>query len=260
MTDERPRVPQPHGFVVGVLGASGGLGASTIATVLSVRASMAGHPALLVDAHPWGGGLDVLLGLDSAPGLRWPDFGASRGEIDVTGVLARLPSARGCRVLSWDRSPSRASAHTGVGLVASLTHGTALTVIDVPGPESSDAALWWGTCDHVVLLCGSGVRQVATAAVVLEALESAAAGSSEGDLGAGSPSIRGVLREQAAGSPDRDTVSAILGLPLLGSIKHDARVESAVAAGEAVGVRTSPMTHLCDEILADILPSRRRAA
>src|SRR5439155_20698900 len=66
------------GQVVAVLGGRGGAGASVLAAGLAVTAARGGLRALLVDADPLGGGVDLALGCQS-----------------VTGDLT---------VLSWDRS------------------------------------------------------------------------------------------------------------------------------------------------------------
>lgn len=68
-------------LTVGVIGGRGGAGASTLACALAVTAARGGERAMLVDADPLGGGLDVLLGGESAEGLRWPDFAGSRGRV-----------------------------------------------------------------------------------------------------------------------------------------------------------------------------------
>ena len=59
-----------RGAVVAVMGGRGGAGASVFATALAQTAS----DALLVDADPWSGGIDLVLGTESEPGLRWPDL------------------------------------------------------------------------------------------------------------------------------------------------------------------------------------------
>src|SRR5262249_29180501 len=51
-----------HGRVVAVLGGRGGAGASVLAAGLAVTAGRAGLRALLVDADPLGGGVDLVLG------------------------------------------------------------------------------------------------------------------------------------------------------------------------------------------------------
>ena len=74
--------------VIGVSSGCGGAGASVFAAVL---AACADPPALLLDADPTGGGLDVLLGCEQLPGPRWPDLRLRGGTLDPAGLLAALP-------------------------------------------------------------------------------------------------------------------------------------------------------------------------
>ena len=64
----------PRLTLVGVLGAVGGAGTSTLACWLADRAAHEDRPAVLVDADRGGCGIDVLLGLEDQDGLRWPDL------------------------------------------------------------------------------------------------------------------------------------------------------------------------------------------
>src|SRR4051812_31742331 len=61
-----------RGVTVALVGGRGGAGTSTLACALAHRASRA-SPTLLVDTDPVGGGLDLVLGAEGHPGLRWPD-------------------------------------------------------------------------------------------------------------------------------------------------------------------------------------------
>lgn len=53
-----------------VVGASGGVGASTFSCVVARRAQRRGISTALVDLRPWSGGLDFALGAEAEPGLR----------------------------------------------------------------------------------------------------------------------------------------------------------------------------------------------
>lgn len=249
--------------VIGVVAASGGLGASTVAAALAVRGACEGLATLLIDAHPYGGGLDVCLGLDTEPGLRWPDLASVRGDIDARAVLERLPAVRQCRVLSWDRTAPTALTNQGLSIATGLIAAAHLSVIDLPGPEAAGAAGWWGLCDDIVLLCGCGVRQVAAAAVVLERLEVfplaalVPSGVKPGSAlsprpAARKPQVHGVVAE-GAGRADRDRAAAILGLPLLGAMPRDPGVEAALTSGEPIGQRPSPVAKLATGLLGEIL-------
>lgn len=250
--------------VIGVVGATGGLGASSLATALAVRASCHGLASLLIDGDPNGGGLDVCLGLDTEPGLRWPDLTSARGDIDAGALLEDLPSVGQCRVLSWDRVTSPAPADGGLTIASALTQAANLSVIDLPGPGIAGAAQWWALTDDIVLVCGYGVRQMAAAAVALERLEMGSLSPQTRHLfgsfptDPSTPRIHGVVRS-GAGKVDRDRAAAILGLPLLRLLPRDAGVEGALTRGEPVGQRLGPIAKLSDELLGDILGWARAA-
>ena len=90
IADTGEGVPR-DGAVVAVVGAGGGAGASTFAATLAVAAASRSLRVLLVDGDRSGGGLDVLLGMEDATGIRWPDL------VEARGRLGRPRSTRGCR-------------------------------------------------------------------------------------------------------------------------------------------------------------------
>ena len=93
------------GSVLVVVGASGGVGASSLATAVAVRAVRAGLDVVLVDGCPLGGGLDVVLGAEQAQGVRWSDLSRLEGSADGPALLVRLPLAEGVRrTYEWYRA------------------------------------------------------------------------------------------------------------------------------------------------------------
>ena len=95
--------PVQRGRVIGVRGAHGGIGTSTLAIGIALAAARSGSRVLLVDADVCSGGIDVLLGIESESGMRWPDLVASRGRIIPSELDAALPQVNGVSVLSWGR-------------------------------------------------------------------------------------------------------------------------------------------------------------
>ncbi|MGB5952777.1 MAG: hypothetical protein WBG57_09760 [Ornithinimicrobium sp.] len=234
-------IPPGRCGVIGVLGATGGLGASTVSAVLAMRSALSGRSTVLIDGHRHAGGLYILLALDGAPGLRWPDLSAARGDLDGPALLGALPSVRDCHVLSWGRS--RGAAISGFEEVCrGLVSEVALGVIDLPGAGAEDAPRWWAMCDHLLLLIGSGVRELASAAVVLDVLQ-------RGDPAPDDPRVMGLLRQHQRAGVTIDSVSALLGIPMLATLASDRHVDKAVRVGEAMGLRTSPLAQACDLVL-----------
>src|SRR5699024_5713186 len=76
--------------VILIAGASGGLGASTLAVATATVLS-GGAPGVLVDAGFGSGGLDVTLAAEHAEGLRWGDLAEHEGEADGSALRAALP-------------------------------------------------------------------------------------------------------------------------------------------------------------------------
>ncbi len=130
-------------LVVGVLGASGGLGTSTAAAHLAWRAAR--RRTVLVDASPAGGALDVHVGIDHLPGPRWSAFARLRGAADGAAVLAALPRTERYAVLAGDAGPPPPAVLGSVvrGLVADgdlVVLDLGVLVAGAEPPATTDAA------------------------------------------------------------------------------------------------------------------------
>ncbi|GAA3299609.1 hypothetical protein GCM10020295_38230 [Streptomyces cinereospinus] len=140
-------------LTVGVIGGRGGAGASTLACALAVTSAREGLRTLLVDADPLGGGLDVLLGGETAEGLRWPAFAASRGRVGSGALEESLPQLHSLRVLSWDRGDcvaiprrpcGRCWPRRGAGAAPSwsICRAGSTTAPPKPWPSSTSGSSW----------------------------------------------------------------------------------------------------------------------
>src|SRR6478672_5496568 len=94
--------------VVGVIGASGGVGSSTLAVALALRATPAVGAVTCVDLVLQAGGLDVTACVEHLPGLRWPDLAGARGRLDGADLMEALPAEGPVRVLA---AGSRGDGH-----------------------------------------------------------------------------------------------------------------------------------------------------
>lgn len=253
-----PAAGGPPAAVVGVFGATGGLGVSCLAVALAVRLThaLSGEVAL-VDADPSGGGLDLLLGCEHEPGLRWSALAGVSGTVDGAGLIAQLPRAHGVAVLSHEVLDPLAAAQAPTAdqlgaVVRGLATGASAVVVGGsrwPGPP--------GLVDHLdesVLLVGSGVHQLAAAAGL--AVHASLPGSS-GD----SPGL--VLRTGGRNAAAPERVAEHLDLPLLGTLGEDRGLDADLTSGLPPGHRvrgalSSTATQVIDALALG--PARRRRA
>ncbi len=155
--------------MLGVVGGSGGVGASTFAAVL---AAVTGQ-AMLVDLDVVGGGVDVLLGIEDVPGARWSGLRVGGGRLDPRLLADGLPRWGPIPVLAADTAPDSADAVAQV-LAAAASLGP--VVIDLGrGPSTQrDAAVT--QCVLVVLVAVAQVRGLIAARAVAAGLSGAPTG------------------------------------------------------------------------------------
>jgi secretion/DNA translocation related CpaE-like protein len=207
------RAPVDRGWLVAVGGACGGAGASTVATAVALAAAPG---VTLVDADPWGAGLDLLLGAERADGLRWPDLSGLRGRVAGEALLAALPDVGGVHVVAASRSspePVPTDALTAV-VDASRAVGCPV-VVDLPRSAGDEASLA-ADADLAVLVVPARLRAATAAGLLVEAPESPWAGAQ-------------LLVRVVPGGLSRQEVADVVGRPVLAELGHD---RSAVPRGE----------------------------
>jgi len=148
-------------LVVGVVGARGGAGASTLAAAVAARFARRTATAL-VDLDRSSAGVDVLLALEESDGVRWPDLTAARGDVDGAQVLALLPRWGPCAVLSADRyRPGLPDP----GVLADVLHALAgvcgVVVLDLERVGVVTGDSFAPVCDAVVVVAPRDLRSVA---------------------------------------------------------------------------------------------------
>jgi hypothetical protein len=111
--------------MIGVLGGSGGIGASSFAAVLA----LAGQLPFLIDLDVSGGGIDVTLGIEHVAGARWSGIQLSGGSLDPQTLADGLPRAGPCAVLAADTPELDAAA---VDQVLEVAAAAGPLVIDLP--------------------------------------------------------------------------------------------------------------------------------
>lgn len=141
-----------RGVVVGVVGGSGGAGATTFACALGQLAARSG-PVLLVDADPHGPGLDRMLGLEEVAGVRWSDLRQSTGRLAARSLRAAVPRRDRLGAVTWwptDAEPP--SDDVMRETLASARRGHDLVVVDLPRADDARIGELVARCDELVLL------------------------------------------------------------------------------------------------------------
>jgi secretion/DNA translocation related CpaE-like protein len=234
---------QARATVVGVVGAGGGAGASTVAAGLACAYPRRRRRSLLIDADPLGGGVEMLLGCEDVPGLRWPDIELDGGRVAARSLLAALPSVDGVSVLSVSAASSMeidpAALHTMIG---AGRRACGLIVVDLPRRFDSQSV-------------GTVTVDVATLLVVATTeFRSVAAGRQVVAASVGScPDVRAVVRTTPGRRLEPDAVADALGVALIGSIPTRRQVSRAADDGVGIVRGRRAWRHL-DEVLSALLP------
>ncbi len=140
------------GVTIGVVGGSGGAGATTFACALALEAAVRGHTALL-DLDLLGPGADTVLGTEDAEGVRWSTIGQTTGRISARSFREALPRLDGPGVLTWTPGRRRMPPAFAVREVMSAAiRGHNTVVVDLPRHHDPVAEEIAARCTHLVLV------------------------------------------------------------------------------------------------------------
>lgn len=221
--------------LVVVIGASGGLGASTWSAALARRLSTHLGECVLVDGAVRGGGLDMTCGTEHVPGLRWPDLARLRGSASASRLIAALPRGE-VPVLSAGGRGVAVEPSVMLDVLGSL-RGRVPVVVDSPGLTGVAEALM-EEAEAVHVVSGLQARQLADT----EALVCDLSGSGVGL----------VTRSSGALGVEFDEVLDHLGTPHLAHVRSDPRVRRDAERGEWPGLR-GPLRDTADRVVLDLL-------
>lgn len=210
-----------RGLSVAVVGGCGGAGTSTLCAALALTAAQRGHPTLLIDADPLGGGIDLVVGREDAAGLRWPDLAGASGRLSAPALRQALPQAEHrLSVLSWGREdlPSVPAASMR-SVVQAGQRGHAVVVVDLPRrlDAASEEALI--RVDQVLVLVPASVRAVAAAHRVVAQLREVSA------------RLAAVVRGPGPTGLDGPLVAASLGVRLAAEMRAERGLAEALDLG-----------------------------
>jgi secretion/DNA translocation related CpaE-like protein len=236
---ESARHNSARGDVVAVIGGRGGAGASLFAAALAQAAT----DPLLIDLDPWGGGIDLLLGGESAAGVRWPDLTLQGGRLNWSAVREALPRHRGISMLSGTRHGFELDARAVDAVIEAGRRGGATVVCDLPRRLTDAAQTALDTADLVVVVSPCDVRACASTATIVPVLAGI------------NPNVGLVVRGPSPGGLRAAEVAAIAAVPLLASMKPDPRLAEQLEHGGLRLRRRSALAAAARRVLA-VLPPR----
>jgi secretion/DNA translocation related CpaE-like protein len=227
----------PHdgrrGAVVAVIAGCGGAGATVFATAMAFACA----DALLVDADPWSGGIDLVLGSETEAGLRWPDLALQGGRVNYAALRDVLPRRHGVSVLSGARCGGEIDAGPLGAVIDAGSRGGATVICDVPRRSTAAAETALGAADLVVVIVPADVRSCAAAAAIAPWVSTI------------NPNAGLVVRGPAPGGLRAGDVAKIVDLPLLAAMRAQSRIPETLERGGLRLSRRSPLAVAARRVL-----------
>ena len=196
------------GTVLGVLGAAGGVGASTVSTWLAACAAARDLRPLLVDGDPFGGGLELALGGEGLSGVRWPDLGEVRGTLNPDQLAHALPSLDGISLLSMGTEPPAPGVLASAAvppIMEAARSAFDVCVVDVARGWSADGSLL-PYCDSILIVVPGRVRAISAARALVGELQPVP--------------VQAVVRGPLGPNLDPGRVADAAGVPCAGYLPH----------------------------------------
>ncbi|HEX3224129.1 MAG TPA: septum site-determining protein Ssd [Nocardioides sp.] len=216
-----------RGLTLGVIGGSGGAGATTFACALAQMAARQG-PSVVLDLDPLGPGVDRVLGLDLTEGVRWDALGHTTGRLSARALRDSVPRRDGCAALTWFAGPRPRplQAFAVREALSAARRGHDTVVVDLPrGPDPlvDEVA---ARCDRVLIVVAASVTGVAAA------VRTCGRFADSGALG---------LVVRGSGIDD-ETVGRLVGAPVVATVPDQRGVAEAVDLGLGpVRTRRNPL-------------------
>ncbi len=233
LTDVGDRARAP-GLVVGVVGGSGGAGATTLACALGQTAARRGD-AVVLDCDPLGPGADTVLGLDGVDGFRWDALCQTTGRFSARALREALPRRDSLGVLTWH--PGSAVGLQAFAVREALSaarRGHATVVVDLPRATDLLVEEVAARCDVLLVVVVPTVAGVASAVRLAERLADRA-------------SARVVLRGQGL---DEREVARATRLAVLDVVPHQRALAESVDLGLGpVRSRRGSLGRTCSRLL-----------
>jgi secretion/DNA translocation related CpaE-like protein len=233
-TDDSASTASGRGRVAAVIGGRGGAGASLLSAAMALSAT----GSLLVDLDRWGGGIDLVIGGETAGGLRWPDIAVQDGRLSWTAVREALPRHRGISVLSASRSGLEIAPAPVDAVIDAARLGGATVICDMPRQLTDAVRSTLHGADLVIVVASCDVRCCAATAALVPALTTV------------NPNVGLVVRGPAPGGLRSSELADVVGLPLLAVMRAEPMLaEKLERRGLRLGAK-SPLGAAARQVLA----------
>ncbi|WP_454792584.1 septum site-determining protein Ssd [Mycolicibacterium lutetiense] len=223
-----------RGPAVAVVSARGGAGASVFAVALAQSAPA----ALLIEADPWSGGIDLVAGSEDLAGLRWPDLALQGGRLGYPALRDALPRREGVSVLSSGRSGADIEAGPVAAVIEAGCRGGVTVVCDVPRRATEAAETALNAADLVVLVTPADVRSCTAAAAARPWVLAC------------NPNAGVVVRGPSPGGLRAAEVARIVDLPLLAAMRPQAGIAEVLERGGLRVRSRSPLGSAARRVLS----------
>ncbi len=223
------------GRVVGVVGGSGGAGATTLACALTQWYAARG-PALLVDADPLGPGLDRLLGMEDTPGVRWEGLSETSGRVGAKALRESVPRRGRLGVLTWSGLRRGLDLPTVRRILPSAARGHDLVVLDLARQGGAALAELVDRCDDLLVVTPATVPGLAATARLVADL------GREGRAGRAGL----VVRPGSVGDTDAEQVT---GLPVVAVVGDQRGLAASVDRGLGPLAGRGPLARAARDLL-----------
>ncbi|MCF6377957.1 septum site determining protein [Nocardioides KLBMP 9356] len=220
------------GRVVGVVGGSGGAGATTLACALAQWHATRG-PTLLVDADPLGPGVDRLLGLEGRGGVRWEGLADTVGRLGARALREGVPCEGALGVLTWSGFRRRLDVPAARRMLDAAVRGHELVVLDLARHGGPALVELVERCDDLLVVTPATVPGVAATARLVADLRCA---------------DRAGLVVRPGGLSDADA-ARVTGVPVVATLGEQRGLAASVDRGLGPLTRRGPLARAARDLL-----------
>lgn len=195
---------------IGVLGSSGGLGASLLTSLIAINFAQANQKVLLTELSTASGGLDVLWGIEDVKGMRWSHLSNDLSQFLVQDVMRSIPNVDGVSILSSDLT-GISNEKSAIALLRALMSEVDVQLVDLPNPQSVCFQDLVGICDELVLLVGSSIKSISAANQIVNQFQQFT-------------KAKLIVRNLPGTNLTDLNIARTLGLPLIGQIPNEIKL------------------------------------